>query len=192
MLVGWQQEIKLKKNFCWKTKRLVADKNFKKEKKRLWRDSITRNATGCFSCIHQLPLHRSNICGSSSSKPAKVTATGSYEGMLENRFGLYLKTEEEWVTPGWLRDLSVRLLISAQVRISGWWDQALCSVGNLLLSSVSLWPPSPLPLICVFSRSHSLSLKSVNQSINQSLRKKKKTGETDQLVICCNWIFFFI
>ena len=45
--------------------------------------------------------------------------------------------------PGWLSQLSGQLLISAQVMISGSWDGAprgaLCSVGNLLEDTLSLF-----------------------------------------------------
>lgn len=73
--------------------------------------------------------------------------------------------------PGWLSPLSVWLLFSAQVMISGSWDQALhqalrCACGSSLRRSIShsLWPSPPA--------SHSLSLK-----------KKDKTKKPPQRYI---------
>ena len=69
--------------------------------------------------------------------------------------------------PRWLSLLSVRLLVSAQVMISGSWDQAPhpasapCSVGSLLLSP----SPSAPPSACT----HSLSLFQIN-----SFKKRKE------------------
>ena len=68
-----------------------------------------------------------------------------------------------WWAPGWLSQLNIRLLISAQVMISRLWDRARyraqCLGGSLLkiFSSPSL-SPSPLLLNHACSRSRSLSL----------------------------------
>ena len=52
------------------------------------------------------------------------------------RIGLLLKSRENRGVPGWLSWMSVGLLVSAEVMISGSWDgarpQAWCSAGSLL------------------------------------------------------------
>ena len=53
--------------------------------------------------------------------------------------------------PGWLSRLGCQLLISAQVMISGSWDQAQhwapCSVGSSLNDFLSPFPSGPLPAL---------------------------------------------
>ena len=65
--------------------------------------------------------------------------------------------------PGWLSWLSIWLLISAQVMISGFWDQALCCTQQ----GVSLKIRYSLPLSLSFSPTPALSLSKVNKSFKK-------------------------
>ena len=67
--------------------------------------------------------------------------------------------------PGWLSQLSIRLLISAQVMIPGLWDQSLCWALCCVWSLLRIFPmPLSLPLrpspsaTLLLAHAHTLSL----------------------------------
>ena len=79
--------------------------------------------------------------------------------MLSLEDCLELQIEVLFGAPGWLSWISIRLLISAQVIISGSWDLALCQAphsARSLLDILSLSLPlclSPLPTLSLLSLS---------------------------------------